>query len=472
MLSETKQEIYVKDIVKVTQGKLIIGKEETLCENFSRDTREIKEGDIYFGIKGEKINGSIFWKEALDKGAKGVILQDIVISKEEMENYPNAFIILVKDVVLAMGQIASYKRNLYNIPVIAITGSVGKTSTKDIVANVIAQKYKTLKTQGNYNNQIGLPLTILQLKQEEALVVEMGMNHFGEIRYLTKIAKPNVVAITNIGTAHIGILGSRQNILKAKLEILEGMQEGGTVVINKDNDLLQEWYEKNKDKYTIVTYGIKQPSDYMATQIISKEDKSTYLLKTKNIVNEEIMVPVGGDHFVQNSLCAIAIGEVFSINIESMKEGIARFELTKKRMDISKIENNITIINDCYNANLDSMKAAITYLGKIEGKRRIAVLGDMLELGEFSEKLHREVGREVVKQRLDKVVLVGKEARYIGKQAIQEGITKEDIVFCRTNEEAINIINSMKQENDVILLKASNGMHFDEIVHKISITCA
>ena len=471
MALQTNKTISVRDILEITKGELIAGKEDSICENFSKDTRQIQKGDIYLGIKGETINGSIFWKEALEKEAKGVIIQDIEINKEEIQNYPEAFIIRVKDVVLAMGQIASLKRSLYQIPVIAITGSVGKTSTKDIVANVITQKYKTLKTQGNYNNQIGLPLTILGLKQEEALVVEMGMNHFGEIRYLTNIAKPSVVAITNIGTAHIGILGSRENILKAKLEILEGMQKGGTVVINNDNDLLHKWYETNKDKYHIITYGIKEPSDYMATQIIPEEEKSTYQLHTKRQETQQIEVPVGGNHFVQNSLCAIAIGECFHIPIKAIKEGISKFELTKKRMDISKLQNNITIINDCYNANLDSMKAAIDYLGKLQEKRRIAVLGDMLELGEFSEKLHREVGKEVAKEKLDKLILVGKEAIYIGKQAQQEGIKKEDILYCQTNEEAAQIINQIKQENDVILLKASNGMHFEEIIHKITTKC-
>lgn len=366
-----------------------------------------------------------------------------------------------------MGQIAAYKRSLYHIPVIAITGSVGKTSTKDIVANVVKQKYKTLKTQGNYNNQIGLPLTILKLKKEEALVVEMGMNHFGEIRYLTNIAKPTVVIITNIGTAHIGILGSRENILKAKLEILEGLQDRGTIIINNDNDLLHKWYKENREKYNILTYGIENESDYMAMNILSEEDKSTYTLKPK----EKIMVPVGGDHFVQNSLCAIAVGSLFSIPIDKIKQGIESFELTKRRMDISKIEKNITLINDCYNANLDSMKAAIKYLGKIRGKRRIAVLGDMLELGQFSEKLHREVGEEVEKQKIDILIVVGKEASYIAKQAEENGMKKEHIMYCQTNEEAVNKLNKEKQENDVILLKASNGMHFEEIIHKITTKC-
>ena len=336
----------------------------------------------------------------------------------------------------------------------------GKTSTKDIVASVVSKKYNTLKTQGNYNNHIGVPLTIFNLKEEKAMVVEMGMNHFGEISLLSKIAKPTVAVITNIGTAHIGNLGSRENILKAKLEILDGMEKNSPIVINNDNDLLHEWYLKNKENYNIITYGIENESNYMAENIEFNEEGSLYTLKGTNI---KVEVPIGGAHFVQNSLCAIAVGSIFEIPIEKMVEGIKEFELTKKRMDIINI-NNITIINDCYNANYDSMKAALDYMGNLKEKRKIAILGDMLELGEFSKELHEKVGQEVIKNKIDILITVGKEAEYISKIA-EEKIEK--VIACKTNQEAINKINELKKENDVILLKASNGMHFDEILEKI-----
>lgn len=453
--------IILKDILKVTNGKLIIGKEEEICENFCRDSREVKENDIYLGIKGETINGSIFFEEAFSKGAKGAILQDIEISEEQIKKYENKFIIIVKNTIEAMQQIAEYKRNLYNIPVIAITGSVGKTSTKDMIASVVSKQFSTLKTEGNYNNHIGVPLTIFRLKNEEAMVVEMGMNHLGEISTLTKIAKPTVAVITNVGTAHIGILGSRENILKAKLEILEGLEPNGHIVINNDNDLLHKWYLENKEKYNIITYGIENESNYMAENIISKEDGSTYTLKG---TNQKIEVPVGGNHFVQNSLCAIAVGNIFKMPLEKMAKGIYEFELTKKRMDITTLQNNITVINDYYNANYDSMKAALEYLGKLQEKRKIAVLGDMLELGDYSKELHEKVGEEVVKNKIDILITVGKEAKQIAK--ISEGKIKR-IIECDTNEETIENINKIKQENDAILLKASNGMHFGEILEGI-----
>ena len=453
--------ITLKDILNVTNGKLIIGKKEEICEDFCRDSREIKKGDIYLGIKGESLNGSVFFEEAFKKGAKGAILQDIEITEEQIHKYQNKFIIIVEDTIKAMQEIATYKRNLYNIPVIAITGSVGKTSTKDMVSSVVSEKFDTLKTEGNYNNHIGVPLTIFRLKDEQAMVVEMGMNHLGEISTLTNIAKPTVAVITNVGTAHIGELGSRENILKAKLEILEGLNENGYIVINNDNDLLHRWYLENKEKYSIITYGIQNESNYMAENIISKEDGSTYILKG---TDKQIEVPIGGNHFVQNSLCAIALASIFEIPLENVKEGIKNFELTKKRMDISTLKNNISIINDSYNANYDSMKAALEYLGNLKDKRKIAVLGDMLELGEYSKELHEKVGKEVVNNKIDILITVGQEAVNIAKEA--EGKINK-IIICNSNQEAIEKINKIKKENDCILLKASNGMHFGEILEGI-----
>ena len=266
----------VKDIVEVTKGKLILGSENFECENFSKDTRQINKGDIYIGIKGEKFDGSRFWKQALDKGAEGVIIGNIEILEEEKNKYNDKIIIQVENTLEALYKIAEAKRNLYDIPVIAITGSVGKTSSKDIIANVVSKKFKTLKTIGNNNNNIGLPFTILRLKDEEVAVLEMGMNHLGEISLLSKIAKPTICVITNIGTSHIGNLGSRENILKAKLEILDGANNP-IVIINNDNDLLHNWYERNNDNKNIKTYGIKNKSDLIAENMVLTNTKSEYV---------------------------------------------------------------------------------------------------------------------------------------------------------------------------------------------------
>lgn len=458
-------EIKIKDILKICDATLIYGDENEICENFCIDTRKINKDDIYVGIKGENFDGNTLYEKALENGAKACILQNIEITQDIKNKYQDRTIIKVKDTIKALQQIAKHKRHMYNIPVIAITGSSGKTSTKDMVASVVAKKYNVLKTQGNYNNHIGLPLTILNLKNHTALVVEMGMNALGEISILTNIAKPNICVITNVGTSHIGKLGSRQNILKAKLEILEGMQKDGTLVINNDNDLLHEWNMQN-NQYKVETFGIDNNSNTMAKNIELKEFSSVYELHTSNektLVN----VPVGGRHFVYNSLCAITVGKLLEIQIQDILKGIEEFELTKRRMDIKKNDNGVTIINDSYNANYDSMKAAIEYLSKMSEGRKIAVLGDMLELGEYSKQLHEKVGEDVVKNNIDILVTVGKEAKYIDSKAQELGIKKENTYNYNTTDEAIELLNNILVSGDVILVKASNGMKFDRIVEKL-----
>ena len=445
----------VKDILKITNGKLICGDENIEVNDFSRDTREIKDGDAYIALKGERFDGNDFCKNAVNNGAK------VCIVSKDIEPVNAETIIKVEDTLKALQDIAKFKRMQYDIPVVAVTGSVGKTSTKDLIASVVSEEYKTLKTKGNYNNEIGLPLTVLSLKDEEAMVVEMGMNHFGEIRKLTNIAKPTVAVITNIGTAHIGNLGSRENILKAKLEILEGLQ-GNTVIINNDNDLLHKWTLENKDKYNIITYGITNESDYMAKKIKSYEDKSEFIVSSKTeINNKNICVPVGGEHFVLNNLCAIAVGEYLKVPTEKIIKGIANLELTKKRMEILKSKSGATVINDTYNANYDSMKAAITYLKEIENKRKIAILGDMLELGDYSKKLHEEVGKEV-DSNIDILITIGKEAKYIAKES-----KAKQIIECDNLEEVIEKIKKIETKDDAILLKASNGMKLFEIANAL-----
>ena len=458
------KDIKVKDIINLTKGILITGNENLICENFSKDTRTIQNGDIYIGIKGEKFDGSQFWKQALDNGAEGVIVENVEITPKEKEKYSKKTIILVENTLEALYKIAKYKRSLYNIPVIAITGSVGKTSTKDVVANVVKMKYKTLKTEGNNNNNIGLPLTILKLKDHEAMVIEMGMNHFGEISLLTNIAKPTLSIITNIGTSHIGILGSRENILKAKLEILEGM-DLPKVIINNDNDLLHKWYQENKNKIEIYTYGIENNSDIMAKQIELSEDGSKFVADNK-LENIDITVPVGGNHFVYNALCAVTVGKVLGIENKDIQKGIEEFELTKKRMDIRQLENGAILINDSYNASYESMKASIEYLATHTGERKIAVLGDMFELGEYSIELHRKVGEEVAKNNIDILLCAGENSKYIieGAKKINKDINAE---LFKEKEEITKKLSNEIRKGDVILVKASNGMKFFEICQKL-----
>lgn len=455
----------VEEILNATRGKLLIGDLKEDCENFCTDTRKILENDVYVGLKGENFNGNEYYEEALKKGAKVAIVSGIEIPKEKLEQYKDKTIIEVDDSLIAFGKIAEYKRSLYDIPVIQVTGSVGKTSTRDIIANVIRTKYETLQTEGNLNNHIGLPTTILKLKDHEALVVESGMNHLGEISYLGKITKPTIAVITNVGTAHIGLLGSRENILKAKLEILENLKPEGTIVINNDNDMLNKWAKEDKG-YKKYTFGIDEKSDVMAYNIKIGNNSSTYNVK---INNEEytVNVPISGRHFVYNSLCAIAVGNLLGISPENIIKGIETFSLTKNRMEVVKIKDNVTVINDAYNASYDSMKPALEYLSELPANRKIAVLGDMFELGEFSEEIHRKVGIEVVTHKIDILVTVGKLAKYIAEEAKYLRMPEENIISLETTEEASKYLNKILQKDDAVLLKAAHGMHFSEIFKSI-----
>lgn len=435
--------VIVEDFINVAKAELIQGNKGLEIRNLNIDTRTIEKGQIFVAIEG----GNNYIENAIEKGAIGLIVEKQP-QEEILKKHPNVTVIKVENSITALQKVAQFKREKYNIPVVAITGSVGKTSTKDIVAKVVGKKYKVLKTEGNLNNHIGVPLTILKLEDHEALVVEMGMNHLGEISVLTNIAKPTIAVITNIGTSHIGILGSRENILKAKLEILEGLMPEGKIIINNDNDLLHEW---NKNEKKAITYGIENKSDITATNINVTENGSTYKLEECTV-----NVPISGTHFIYNSLCAIAVGKILGINTDKIIEGIGEFELTKKRMETKEIKE-CTIINDAYNASYESMKYALEYLKNIKGNRKIAILGDMLELGEFSKELHEKVGREV---NADILITVGKEAKNIANVATNA----KQIYSYENNKEAAKQIKNIMQKGDVILLKASNGMRFSEII--------
>ncbi len=432
-------------------------------KSFKIDTRKINEGDCYIGIKGENTDGNLFYKDAFDKGASLVILDNYQYNEEDEEYLAknDKSIVVVEDTIKALGNLAKYKRSLFKIPVVAVTGSAGKTSTKDIIYSVLKSRYKTQKTIGNQNNHLGLPLTVLALDDSsEVLVLEMGMNHLGEISYLTNIALPSVVVITNVGTAHIGNLGSRENILRAKLEILEGLSDDGVVVINNDNDLLHDWYIKNKDKYNILTVGVENASDFQASDIKVLKNGSSFSCN-----GEEYKVLVGGEHFIYNSLVAIAVANVFDIDVKGVQKGIKNFELSSNRMNIIDNED-IMIIDDSYNANYDSMNYAIKYLGNLDG-RRIAVLGTMRELGKYSEKLHRDIGNLIVEENIDILITVGDYAKYINEEALKLGFLAENSYHFSNNKDAIKLINEIKKRDDKILVKASNSLNFGEIVANI-----
>lgn len=455
-----KNELTVEIIQKECNGIVKSEGNINLISKFCSDTREIKENDMFISIKPEKGDGIKYIVEAFEKGACGCITE-YGLSDEFVTMHKDKTIIQVENTIKAIQDLAKYKRSLYNIPVVGITGSVGKTTTKEMIASVLEKKYKVSKNRGNYNNHIGVPLTILDWEDDiEIAIVEMGMNHLGEISELTNIARPTMAVITNVGTAHIGFLGSRENILKAKLEILEGLPVDGKVIINNDNDMLEKASIGN---YKKVTYGIENESDYMAEDITITEQITKYTTRI-NGKKYEIIIPASGKHFAINSLSAITVGCLLNVDIEKMIDAMRNFENTGKRIEIKEI-NNIKMINDYYNANYDSVKAALEVLNKTTAKRKIALLGDMRELGKYEEELHRNVGKEIIKNRIDILITVGALAKYIAQEVKELGL-KEVYIF-ENNEECIKNLNNIIKKDDAILIKASKAMHFGEIAESI-----
>ena len=447
----------VKDIIEVCHAKLLQGDINLSCNSFCNDTRCIKKDDVYVAIKGEVFDGNDFYINAFENGANVCLLEKEV----EIPNlYKDKTVLVVENTILAIQQLARYKISHFKGKVIAITGSVGKTSTKDMIYSVISTEYNTLRNIGNKNNHIGLPLTILSHTDEEVMVLEMGMNNFKEISLLTDIAKPDIAVITNIGTAHIGNLGSRENILKAKLEIVEGLKENGKLIINNDNDLLHDYYINNKSDY-IVTVGINNDSDYMANNILYLENGSSF-----SVEENDILVNVSSSPFVYNALIAYAIGKEMNISVENIKKGIENFTLTKNRLEILTNKKGVIIINDTYNASYDSVKAALETLKNRKEKRKIAVLGDILELGKFSEDIHRSLAKEVIDSNLDILVLVGSEVKYLLDELIENDYKKE-IYLVSKYDETYDLLDNVLKKDDVILLKGSHSVNLTKVVNHL-----
>lgn len=450
--------IYGTDVLNLCQGKLFCGKSTIEVKNITIDSRLVTKDSTYIAIKGEVNNGNHFYQDVIKKGCKFLILSEEPANLNDFDGT----IIIVKDTIQTIQTLANLKRKKLSLKVIAITGSVGKTSTKDIVASVASVKYKTYKTKGNYNNHIGVPLTILGVTDEEVLIVEMGMNHLGEISLLSKIAMPDIAIITNIGSAHIGNLGSRENILKAKLEILDGLI-GSVLIINYDNDMLIKVYPKLKEKYQVKTVSLSNSlADYTATNI--QQDIFQSIFDIQNHTTN-IKVNIGGDAFIYNALIAYATGKVLNIEDSLIKEGINKFRLTEGRLTKKMSKSGLVIIDDTYNASYDSMTSSLELLGKVKNMRKVAILGDMLELGNYTKEFHEKVGKEVVNNNIDLLITVGEKSLLIASSALENKFQKEKIHSFKTNEDCINHIKPLLEKNDIILVKGSNGIHLNRVVN-------
>lgn len=452
----------LKNIAKACGGKLFGGREDLEISGAVMDSRQIEKDFLFFAIKGERVDGHQFIPQVMEKGAACAVCEKLP-EAEETGKYTGSYI-LVEDVKKAMQDIAAFYRSGLDIPVVGITGSVGKTSTKEFIAAVLEQKYKVLKTQGNYNNELGVPLTLLRIREEhEAAVVEMGINHFGEMHRLSRMAAPDIVVMTNIGDCHLEALGSREGILKAKSEIFDFMKENGTVIINGDDDMLS--MIKEVHGHTPVTFGKNKNNLCYATDIRSKGlfGSSAELHLPSGSFQAEIPLP--GEHMVYNALAAAAVGEALGLSVDEIAAGISAVKPTAGRSNLIECKDKV-VIDDCYNANPVSMCAALDLLAQAD-TRKAAVLGDMFELGENAEKLHGDVGRHAAELALDVIVCVGEMSAEMAREARTANTGKSEIHYYPTKKDLLRELQDIVKPGDTVLVKASHGMGFEEIVENL-----
>ncbi len=417
------------------------------------DTRKITEGCLFICIKGERFDAHQFADEALQKGASAVMIDEDIT--------PDGPFVKVENTARAMLELSGYYRSKFDIPVVGLTGSVGKTTTKEFTHLVVNAKYNAIKTQGNLNNEIGLPQMLFQIDSSvEAAVIEMGMNHFGEILRLVNAAKPTVGLITNIGVSHIENLGSRDGILKAKLEITQGLKENAPLILNGDDDKLSTVKD---DKHKIYFYSVNNNGDFKAENIIEEDGKTSFNIKYFG-KNQKIVIPTIGIHNVYNALAAFSVGYFLEVDPQGAADALAQYVPAGMRQRIVKI-GEITSIEDCYNASPDSMKAALKALHDTKGNKKIAVLADMLELGTYSETAHTNVGRIAAENQIDYLLAFGENAKYYVLSAKEYGC-KNAFLFDDKNLLSQKLIE-IAESGDVVIFKGSRGMKLEEVMNTV-----
>lgn len=475
--------IYIKEIVSAVGGVLVCGKEDDRVTSVSTNSKEILPGALFVPIIGERVDAHRFIEGAFDLGAVATFTSK---HSKACDCKGKGSYIYVEDTIQALQKFAAYYRSLFSTPIIGITGSVGKTTTKEMVAAALETKYTVLKTAGNMNSQIGLPLMMFRLEETTQLaVIEMGMSEEGEMKRLSSIAKPETVIMTNIGVSHIGQLGSKENIRKEKLNIINEMKEGDCLYLNNEDILLkeigkQENIELSKETRTILSkikccyYGMNESADAFAKNITTKQLNTQFTYCDKD-QEEEIVLSVLGIHNVGNAMAALMVAKQYGIEPKVAKEGLKAYAPIAMRGQIYE-DNGITIIDDTYNASPDSIKSGIHSLMQVEPlTRRIAVLADVLELGAVSYDCHYEVGEYVKNmqengKKVDVLLTIGKEAKAIAKGA-QSKTSEMIIEQFEDNESAIRYLKDNIKVGDGIFIKGSRGMHLENVVNAIKEVC-
>lgn len=450
-------DIRVKDIVEATGGKLLCGDENIEIKDVCIDSREIKPGDIFVPIIGEKVDAHIYIESVMETAAATLTSQHngVVISDKPY--------IFVYDTQKALQDIGTFIRNRFNIPMIGVTGSVGKTTTREMISAALNECVNVYQTEKNYNSQIGTPIVLSRLTIDaDVAVLEMGMSDFGQMDILSEIVRPDICVVTMIGVAHIEFLKTQENIRTEKLSIVNHMNPDGVLFLNGDDPMLAE--VRGKTGVKTLYFGTSEECEYRAENIHIENYKYAY-----DYVHGDIRVPVVinalGRHNVTNSLVGMAIADYMGLDLHKAAEGFAHFK--GSRQNLIDIPGKYTIIDDTYNASPDSMKAAINVISELESKgRKFVVLGDMFELGDNSEKFHYEIGEYIADKPIDELVVVGELAQNIMKAVEDKGSKVHCTTLKDTEEVALYLMSAMKPD-DIVLLKASNGMHLNRIVENM-----
>lgn len=440
-------------------GGIYHGNEEDLTKevtSITTDSRKAESGSLFVAIKGERVDGHDFADSVFEKGAL------CVLSERELPKARGNYIV-TESTLQAVKDIAEFYRKQLNIKVVGITGSVGKTSTKEMIASVLSEKYHVLKTLGNFNNELGLPLTVFRLREEdEVAVLEMGISDFGEMHRLSKIARPDLCVMTNIGYCHLEALHDRDGILRAKSEIFDFLAEDGRIVLNGDDDKLSTLTAVKG--ITPTFFGVESGREIYADEIEPKGLKGIACQIHTPRGDFHAMVPLPGRHMVMNALAGTAVGLELGLTVEEIKRGIEKVEALSGRFHMIE-HNGMLIVDDCYNANPVAMRASLDVLKDAEG-RKVAILGDMFELGENELELHAGVGVHASKNAVDLLICVGERSRYMAEAAFEDGGCGE-VLSIPTLAALVETLPKLVQSGDTILVKASHAMHFEKVVERL-----
>src|SRR5271169_68661 len=430
---------------------------DEVARAYSIDSRTIGAGDLFFAVKGERLDGHDFVGEALEKGAVAA-----VVRKDQLHRYPDATRLLaVEGTLVALQTLATAVRKLWGKPLIGVTGSAGKTTTKEAIAHVLGSRFHVLKSEGNFNNHFGLPLMLLKLEPEhDVAVIEMGMSHAGEIRALAKIAQPEIGVVTNVAPVHLEFFDSLAGIARAKYELVESLPGGGTAVLNADDEYVSQFGRDFKGK--VVMYGTRATADVRAEKIQSKGTEGAAFDVVIGSVREHAKLPLVGEHNVLNALAAVAVGLERGLKPAEAVGALATLVPADKRGQVLQV-GNITVINDCYNSNPKALEAMVDALATMTAKRRIVVAGEMLELGPAGEEMHRQAGEHIAEKKIDVLVGVRGLAQAMVEGARKAGTPAE---FVATSEEAGEWLAREARDGDVVLLKASRGVKLEKALEK------